>query len=194
LHYDGTDFESMVSRLGWQATHVRPTTWGRLVSQVHLAWEHEYVPENGTVGASLQTSPFALVTGSSVSRFGGYSTESDGAYPGTDWLSAGAGLRFELAKGVALLTDYEGMFFRNNSSQHYASAKLSFEWGAIMSRGKGKASSGKAVAYETYDTSLETVDTGKPMTESEPAPEPEVAASKKNSSCDFASWLGRRQR
>ncbi|MCF6312873.1 MAG: autotransporter outer membrane beta-barrel domain-containing protein [Verrucomicrobiales bacterium] len=57
LDYDGTDFESMVSLLGWQATHVRATTWGRLVSQVRLAWEHEYMPENGTVAASLQTSP-----------------------------------------------------------------------------------------------------------------------------------------
>ncbi len=127
LHYDGTDFESMVSRLGWQATHVRPTGWGRLISQVHLAWEHEYMPENGTVAASLQTSPFALVTGGNVSRFGGYSTESDGAHPGTDWLSAGVGLRFELAEGVAFLTDYEGVFFRSDSSQHYASAKLSYE-------------------------------------------------------------------
>ena len=128
LHYDGTDFESMVSQLGWQATHVRPTAWGRLVSQVRLAWEHEYMPENGTVGASLQTSPFALVTGSKVNRIGSYSTDSDGAHTGTDWLSAGVGFRFEFAKGIALATDYEGIFFRSSSSQHYASAKISVEW------------------------------------------------------------------
>ena len=86
------------------------------------------MPENGTVGAALQTSPFALVTGGSVSRFGGFSSESDGAHPGNDWMSAGAGLRFVLDNGWSLLADYEGAFFRNNASQHYASAKVSYEW------------------------------------------------------------------
>ncbi|MFK5923174.1 MAG: autotransporter outer membrane beta-barrel domain-containing protein [Verrucomicrobiota bacterium] len=128
LDYNGTGFESMISRIGWQASHIRPTGWGRLVTQMHLAWEHEYTPENGTVGAALQTSPFAAVTGGSVRRFGGFSDESNGAYPGTDWLSAGAGLRFELDKGFALRTSYEGVFFRSSVAQHYASAKVSYEW------------------------------------------------------------------
>jgi len=128
LDYDGTEFESMVSRVGWQASHIRPTGWGRIISQVHVAWEHEYMPENGTVAAGLQTSPFSAVTGGSVRRFGGFSSESEGAHPGTDWMSAGAGLRFELENGFAIRTDYEGAFFRNNASQHYASAKVSYEW------------------------------------------------------------------
>jgi len=128
VDYDGTDFESMISRLGWQATHFRSTSWGRLVSQAHLAWEHEYMPENGTVGASLQTSPFALVTGSSARRVGGFSAKDNGAHPGTDWLSAGVGLRFELSNGVSVNADYEGVFFRSNAAQHYASAKVSYEW------------------------------------------------------------------
>ncbi|NOX99842.1 MAG: autotransporter outer membrane beta-barrel domain-containing protein [Verrucomicrobia bacterium] len=128
LNYLASDFESMVSRLGWQASHFRSTTWGRLVSQVHLTWEHEYLPENGAVGVSLQTSPFALVTGDNIRRVGGFSTESDGAQPGTDWMSVGCGLRFELRQGFAILTDYEGAFFRSNATQHFGSLKVSYEW------------------------------------------------------------------
>ena len=128
LNYNGTEFESMVSRVGWQASHNRPTGWGRIVSQVHLAWEHEFMPENGTVGAGLQTSPFSAVTGGSVRRFGGFSSESDGAHPGTDWMSAGAGLRFTMDNGWSLMTDYQGAFFRSNASQHYASVKVGYEW------------------------------------------------------------------
>jgi uncharacterized protein YhjY with autotransporter beta-barrel domain len=128
LDYAGTDFESMVSRVGWQASHVRPTGWGRIVSQVRVAWEHEYLPENGTVSGSLQTSPFALVTGGSARSIGGYTASSDGAHPGTDWLSAGAGVKFELLQGFSLLADYEGVFFRSDAGQHYASAKVSYEW------------------------------------------------------------------
>ena len=118
----------MVSRLGWQVTHFRPTGWGRLVSQAHLAWEHEYMPENGTVAASLQTSPFAPVTGGSVRRIGGFSGESEGSHPGTDWLAAGVGLRLELANGVSVRADYEGVFFRSDAAQHYATAKVGYEW------------------------------------------------------------------
>ncbi|NOX98837.1 MAG: autotransporter outer membrane beta-barrel domain-containing protein [Verrucomicrobia bacterium] len=185
LDYNGTDFESMISRLGWQATHTQATSWGRLVSQVRLAWEHEYMPENGVVGASLQSSPFALVTGNNVNRFGGFSAEDSGAAPGTDWLTAGLGLRFELANGVAFLTDYEGVFFRSDVSQHFASAKLSYEWGAFMPKGSGGKSSGKAVAYEAYDA--------------EPVAEPEVndgvlVEEEKKSSGGFAGWLARKGR
>lgn len=43
-------------------------------------------------------------------------------------MSAGAGLRFELSHGLTVGADYEGMFFRSDAAQHYASAKLSYEW------------------------------------------------------------------
>ncbi len=184
LDYNGTDFESMISRIGWQATHTQATNWGRLVSQVHLAWEHEYMPENGTVGASLQTSPFALVTGNNVNRFGGFSAEDSGAHAGTDWLSAGAGLRFELASGVAFLTDYQGVFFRSNSSQHYASAKLSYEWGAFMPSGNIEDAGGKKiVAYEP----LQMEESGRQIAVSPDAEE-------KQSPATFVDWLNRGSR
>ncbi|MCF6312872.1 MAG: hypothetical protein L3J39_10520 [Verrucomicrobiales bacterium] len=88
-----------------------------------------------------------------MNRVGGFSAEDNGAAPGTDWLSAGAGLRFELANGVALLTDYEGAFFRSSVAQHFASVKLSFEWGSFLPKSKSKGSSdcAKAVAYAAYD-------------------------------------------
>ncbi len=128
LDYAGTDFESMVSRLGWQASHVRTTGWGRIVSQVRLAWEHEYMPENGTVSGSLQTSPFALVTGGTARSIGGYTATSDGATVGTDWLSAGVGLKCELNQAWSFLVDYEGVFFRSDAGQHFGSARVSYEW------------------------------------------------------------------
>ncbi len=128
LDYAGTDFESMVSRVGWQASHVNNTGWGRIISQVRLAWEHEYMPENGTVSGSLQTSPFALVTGGTARSVGGYTATSDGATVGTDWLSAGAGIKCELTQGWSFLVDYEGVFFRSDAGQHFGSARVSYEW------------------------------------------------------------------
>ena len=128
LDYRGSDFKSIVSRLGWQTSHVKSMRECRLVSQIHLAWEHEFMPENGVVGASLQASPFALMTGGSATRVGGFSAQSEGAHPGTDWMSAGVGFRLELDNGFAILTDYEGAYFRNHVTQHFGSLKVSYEW------------------------------------------------------------------
>ena len=86
------------------------------------------MPENGVVGASLQASPFALMTGGSATRVGGFSAQSEGAHPGTDWMSAGVGFRLELDNGFAILTDYEGAYFRNHVTQHFGSLKVSYEW------------------------------------------------------------------
>jgi hypothetical protein len=77
---------------------------------------------------SLQMSPFALVTGGTARSIGGYTATSDGATVGTDWLSAGAGMKFEFTQSWSFLADYEGVFFRSDAGQHYASAKVSYEW------------------------------------------------------------------
>ena len=88
-------------------------------------------------------------------------------------------------------TNYEGIYFRNNASQHFVSAKLSYEWGAFMPRCKsGSSDSGKAVAYEAYDASLEPVAAAETSTEPVAVSEPK----KKKSAGGFASWLARKAR
>ncbi len=64
------------------------------------------------------------MTGGTARSIGGYTATSEGATVGTDWLSAGAGLKFELSQGWSFLTDYEGVFFRADAGQHFGSAEL----------------------------------------------------------------------
>ena len=127
LIYDEQDFDSLITRLGWQVTATRKTRhFGEMQIQARIAWEKEHLPANDRIGASLATSPFLLVTpGVGAERIGGYGSSSPQAHPGTDWVAIGLGLRFQLYREYDLLLDYEGHLFRNQATIHYGSVKVS---------------------------------------------------------------------
>lgn len=127
LIYDEQDFDSLITRLGWQATVVRETRrFGEMQIQGRIAWEKEHLPANDRIGATLATSPFVLVTpGVGAERIGGYGSSSPQAHPGSDWVAIGLGVRFHLYNDFDLLFDYEGHLFRNQATIHYGSVRLS---------------------------------------------------------------------
>lgn len=129
LVYPEHDFESMISRVGGFATFIRDTQAGQLTTQLSAAWAHEFMPENGNVNASLQTSPFALVTGNNVQNLGSFTASTTRPHAGTDWLEVGATTRLDLADtSFHVELGYQGQFFRNNASGHFGSAKIGYEW------------------------------------------------------------------
>lgn len=129
LVYDRQNFDSLITRVGWQITRRQEVSWGVVELQGRLAWEKEHRPANDTIRATLANSPFILVTpGEGARRVGGYAASAPIASPGTDWITLGTGLRFGFRHDLALLLDYEGRFFQNNLSVHYGALKLSWEF------------------------------------------------------------------
>ena len=129
LIYPDHDFESMIGRLGGYATFKCNTAAGLLTTQASASWAHEFDPENGNVTASLETSPFALVTGNSARSTGGYTAEQERAHAGADWLELGATTRLDISNtGFNFELGYQGMFGRTNASGHFGSAKIGYEW------------------------------------------------------------------
>ncbi|MEC5128299.1 autotransporter outer membrane beta-barrel domain-containing protein [Verrucomicrobiales bacterium BCK34] len=129
LIYPDHDFESIISRLGAYATFENKTRFGWNTTQLRAGWAHEYSPENGNVTASLQTSPFALVTGGNAQSVGGFTVNQRGEHAGTDWLEVGATTRLDFQdSGAYLELGYQGMLLRENATGHYGSAKLGYEW------------------------------------------------------------------
>lgn len=129
LIYPDTDFETAVGRLGGQVTFRKSTNLGMLTTQARAGWAHEFLPESDTVTATLQTSPFILVSGGSASRVGGFTAEADGAHAGTDWIELGLSSRLDI-QNTAFYVElgYDGMFGRNNASGHFGSTKIGYEW------------------------------------------------------------------
>lgn len=129
LIYSGAGYDSLITRLGWHLSHSTTLQRTGIHSQIRLAWEREHQPQDDQVSASLEQSPFLLVTpGVGSERIGGFSTSKDQSHAGTDWLALGGGIRFEFSNRVDLLLDYEARLFQNNKLTHFASLKLSYEF------------------------------------------------------------------
>ena len=129
LIYPDHDFESMIGRLGGYATFKTDTAAGLLTTQVSGGWAQEFQPENGNVTASLETSPFALVTGNSARGIGGFTASEERAHAGTDWLEMGVTSRLDIKNtDFNVQLGYQGMFGRNNASGHFGSAKIGYDW------------------------------------------------------------------
>jgi len=129
LLFPDHEFESSIGRLGSYATFRNDTPVGQLTTQVSANWAHEFDPDRGTVTASLETSPFALVTGNNVQRFGSFTASEELAHPGTDWLELGVQTRLDIKNtDFNVELGYQGQYFRNNASGHFGSVKLGYEW------------------------------------------------------------------
>ncbi|MEM9280550.1 MAG: autotransporter outer membrane beta-barrel domain-containing protein [Verrucomicrobiota bacterium] len=121
------DYESYITRLGWQASaHVR-TGFGKIIPQIRAHWDHEYGNDPELVSASLVTSPFSVVTGSSSRSVGGFSVGRNTEPPQRDYLNLGAGVLFQFGDdrdGWKIILDYEGHLLRDDHTAHFGSARV----------------------------------------------------------------------
>ncbi len=122
--YDKQTFESMISRVGAQASFPVTCKGVRVVPQVRAAWEHEYMDDTEDISVRLLTSPVTVVDGSGVREGEPFSASLRTATLDEDYLSAGAGVMVEVSGRVQVLLDYEGHFFRGDSSLHMAAIRV----------------------------------------------------------------------
>lgn len=122
--YEDQTIESAISRLGGQITAPMRVKGARIVPQLRAAWEHEYMDDEKDVTVRLQRSPVTIIEGRTVREGEPFSTTLRSATLEDDYLSLGAGVRVELGRGVSVMLDYEGHFFRGDSTLHMAAAKV----------------------------------------------------------------------
>jgi hypothetical protein len=122
--YDKQTFESLISRVGAQASFPVSCKGIRVVPQVRAAWEHEYMDDAEDISVRLLTSPVTIVDGSGASEGEPFSAALRTATLEEDYLSAGAGVLVEVSGRVQILLDYEGHFFRGDSSLHMAAIRV----------------------------------------------------------------------
>ena len=122
--YADQTFESFISRLGGQVSFPTAVRGVRVVPQVRVAWEHEYLDDTEDISVSLLTSPITIIDESGVTEGAPYSATLRTATLEEDYLSAGAGVMVEVGERIQILIDYEGHFFRGDSELHMAAAKV----------------------------------------------------------------------
>lgn len=108
---------SFVSVLGVRASHAISTSWGVLVPQVRLEYEHEFRDAARTVDLRLTAQPASNQLTLPIT-----SSRRDPNY-----LNAAAGLVFVFPRGMSAFLEYEGLLGYSNFTRHRASAGVRFE-------------------------------------------------------------------
>lgn len=122
--YEDQTVESAISRVGGQVSWPLQVQGVKVTPQIRAAWEHEYMDDVEDVTVRLLRSPVTLINGRRVSAGDPFSATLRSATLEEDYMSAGAGVRVEVGKGVSVMVDYEGHFFRGDSTLHMAAAKV----------------------------------------------------------------------
>jgi outer membrane autotransporter protein len=104
---EGQNFDSLISRLGWQLSYRVPTPVGVLTPQVRAEWAHEYLARAERVEAWLRQSPYSSVSELGSERVGHYKTSARTGATDRDTARVGAGMLMEFGRAAALLLDYE---------------------------------------------------------------------------------------
>jgi Protein of unknown function (DUF1194)/Autotransporter beta-domain len=99
----GTDFDSFVSRLGYEIATTVPMSGGMLMPYANVTWEHEFEDESVLVGGV----PVSIAD--------------------EDTLVLGVGVAANLANGWTLQTEYEGRF-GDDITQHYVGLRVGYEF------------------------------------------------------------------
>lgn len=119
--------DSLITRLGWQASYRVTTNWGAITPQVRVGWERENQDSDDPVRVGLLQSPYYLVTGTTIrSLGGGFNVTVPGYDRQKDYLTAGAGVLVEMGHRMTMLLDYEGYFFDQGYAAHFG--KVSLHW------------------------------------------------------------------
>lgn len=119
--------DSLVTRLGWQASYRLDKSWGSITPQLRVGWERENLDGDDDITVGLLDSPYYLVQGRSIRSAGGdFEVTVPGYDRQKDFLTAGAGLYVEVGRHFNILLDYEGVFLDSGYSAHYG--KVSLGW------------------------------------------------------------------
>jgi uncharacterized protein YhjY with autotransporter beta-barrel domain len=119
--------DSLIARVGWQASRPFACSWGTITPQVRVGWERENLGSDDELAVSLLRSPYYLVSGSSVRSTGrGFSARVSGQDRERDYFTVGAGVLAQMGRRFHLLLDYEGNLLDGGYAAHFG--KISLGW------------------------------------------------------------------
>ncbi|CAN5167508.1 hypothetical protein BH11PAT4_BH11PAT4_8960 [soil metagenome] len=125
----GQTNNSLLTRLGWQASYNIVKPWGKITPQINAGWERENLNSAEDVTVGLVQSPFYRVQGNSIRSAGG-SFSSTVTSPGRaqDYMTAGAALMVEIGTRFNVILDYQGAFFAEGFTAHTAGIKIGYKF------------------------------------------------------------------
>lgn len=121
--------DSLLTRVGAQASRRIERRWGALTPQVRIGWERENLGSDDDLTAGLVRSPYYLVQGRSIRSTGaGYEVTVPGQDRERDYLTVGAGVLVEIGRSLHLLLDYEGNLLSDGYLAHFGKVTLGWSF------------------------------------------------------------------
>jgi len=121
----GQSYDSLISNIGWQLSCPIQVKFGTITPQIRASWVHEYLNSPDTVSVGLQQSPFASVTGGTVTLGKKFNASADTTAPGRDYLNLGAGLATQFGDRISATLQYETHVFQDRATAHLGSVTVS---------------------------------------------------------------------
>jgi hypothetical protein len=119
-------YDSLITRLGWQASYKMPTHFGAITPQIRASWDRENLDNSDTVSVGLGgIETETLNAGTGLITAGAPATATT-ASPDRDYLNVGAGVLMQCGSRGSLIVDYEDHLFRNSYSERFATVKIGF--------------------------------------------------------------------
>ncbi|MGB8170660.1 MAG: autotransporter outer membrane beta-barrel domain-containing protein, partial [Chthoniobacteraceae bacterium] len=118
LAFDGQNFDSLVSVLGWQVARSFQTGGFTITPQVRAAWWHEYRNRAESVADRLVESPFQLGSGDNFQHVGSFGTSAESQPPSTDALEVGGSITLALSDRFTVTADYLGRVLQGAAVSH----------------------------------------------------------------------------
>ncbi len=119
--------ESLISRVGFQASYRVERSWGSVTPQVRVGWERENLASDDDLTVGLLQSPYYLVQGNTIRSTGeGFKITVSSDDRRRDYMTLGAGVLVEFSSQCRVLLDYEGNFQGEDYRAHFAKLSLGF--------------------------------------------------------------------
>ncbi len=121
VHVAGQNFDSLVSRVGWQVSRLLDFGKVKVTPQVRVSWMHEFLDGAETVSLGLEQSPFSIGSGNRFTRIGRFDASSNTRRPGTDALELGVAFGIQVCEHFSVIVDYEARLWQADSFAHSVS-------------------------------------------------------------------------
>ncbi len=121
-------YDSLVSRLGWQASAQTAGQGWSVIKQARISWDRENLDRGRIISGELVAPPiFSTQNGQLVSS-SDFSAIATSAPPGEYYVSLGFGVLWQNDQGWTAQADWECELFRQNRDAHFLSVRVGYEW------------------------------------------------------------------
>ncbi|MEQ1859756.1 MAG: autotransporter outer membrane beta-barrel domain-containing protein [Chthoniobacteraceae bacterium] len=118
LRVPGQNFDSLISRIGWQISRTYGLDSLKITPQARVGWAHEYRNNSEAVDVQLATSPFGRRSGDRIIRLGRFGTSATTQPPGEDAFEVGFALGIAIGDRVTIVIDYGARLLQDDAVAH----------------------------------------------------------------------------